>query len=341
MFKSLVPSIIAVSLSAAAFAQSPTLTDATISPIIGETYQLKVCNPAGVMPGTAGANQVWNFTGLSVTSTEMAKVVSCLSTPNCASYPGSTKGLIEPAPAHVTSYISTGTTKMTQYGVWQAADTNLILSDPIEQLRYPFTYGDTYSDNYAGILRFGPLTAHETGSVTVTADAYGKLMLPGRTDTALRIHTLQLFRDSTFIFGSAVIQNFTIETFSWYKPGYHAALMTINTVTNVSSGTEVSRFVSFAPKNITAVGNTPAPDFALQLAPNPASGELLISFDAPANEAVAITISDMLGRTESIMAGTYSGPQRLKYNVTNRQRGIYLVRMQAGAETVTRKIELQ
>jgi hypothetical protein len=341
MYKRLLPSLFLIGCSAFAFAQAPTLTQANSSPVIGETYLLKVCNAAGVLPGPSGAAQTWNFTGLSATSTEVGKVVSCLSTPNCSSYPGSTFATTAPAPAHITNYLSSTSTKLIHYGFWLSADTNLILSDPMEQLRYPVDYGNTFSDPYAGIMKFSAITAHETGTVTVTADAWGTLQLPGRTDTALRVRSVQLFTDSTYVWGSPVLKTFSIETYAWYKPNYHAALLTISTVTDVSTTTEVSKFVAYAPKNITGYNDFPSNEVTFELFPNPASKELNIQLHTMQQEDITVTITDMLGREKTVIKGQYTGSQDIGCDISSFQKGIYLVRIQSRNETITKKIEIQ
>ena len=64
-------------------------------------------------------------------------------------------------------------------------------------------------------------------------------------------------------------------------------------------------------------------------------------FDATGNEKVTVSLIDMLGRSDVIASGEYSCLQSISYNTASLPRGIYVVRLQAGTETVTKKIELQ
>jgi hypothetical protein len=211
----------------------------------------------------------------------------------------------------------------------------------MDQIRYPFTYTNTFTDPYAGIVKFGPLTAHETGTISVTADAWGTLQLPGRTDVTLRVRSLQSFVDSTYIFGSPVLKTFTIETYAWYLPGYHSALLSMSTVTDVSTSTEISRFVAYAPKNITVINDFPADELSFDLSPNPVSGQLNIRLNTIKSEDITITLADMLGRQTTIVKGEYSGSQDIPCDVSTFQKGIYLVRIHARNQTITKKIEIQ
>lgn len=340
MLKALLPALLLSGLAATSLAQ-PTLTASGVSPMVGDKFTINVCDPTGVVQGPSGANQTWTFTSLTTTQTDTGRVTSCVtSTPNCSSFPGSTMVLTGPGITHGKTYITTTSAKRSQIGYYAAADTQLVLSDPMDELHYPFNYGDTYDDPFAGTFTFGPINAHHSGNIHVVADAWGKLILPTRTDdNTMRVYSYQQFKDSAYIFGP-IVQVYDVKTYAWYKDGYHSALLTITSVTSVPAGTFAQNFVAYAPTYIADV-EAVAKVSLFDLYPNPASDALNVRFSATGNEQVTVSLIDMLGRTELIAAGEYSGMQDISYNTSSLPRGIYIVRLQAGSETMTKKIELQ
>ena len=216
----------------------------------------------------------------------------------------------------------------------------------MDEIRYPFTYLDSFDDSYSGTLTFSLATANEIGSVHVVCDGYGTLHLPGGTtfSNVLRVHSTQVFTDSTDLFGTPTIDTFNISTYTWYDSGYHTAVLTISFVNQLGSGSANYELVSYAPRQITVAGvpvvNNGAP--LLTVYPNPVQNELNIAYDTKTNENVRITLVDMLGREVAVIAdGTSQIAQHTTYNTAGLAKGLYILHLQSGTESITRKIEIQ
>ncbi|GAA4460853.1 hypothetical protein GCM10023093_04350 [Nemorincola caseinilytica] len=343
------PLLVSASLLAAttSFAQA-TLTGDNFNPHIGEAFQLRICDTTGITPGPAGASITWNFAtganGLTVTSVDTGRAVSCLSTPYFSNYPTATIALKGPSiTADATTYLIANSTRLAQLGYYASPDTNLILTNAADQIRYPFTYPNTFTDTYEGTFHLNPLTAHHTGTITVTCDGWGTLQLPGRTDNnVLRVKTTQTFTDSANVFGTPIMKTYEILSYDWYKPDYHTALLTIQTVTEVGSPTPDYRFIAFAGMQITGVPDMDPTLADVQLFPTPATGELNITFSTPVTQHVRITLHDMAGREIAAIAdGKYSGKQQLRYNTADLARGLYFVSVHTDAGSVTKKVVLE
>lgn len=69
--------------STAAFAQ-PTLTATGINPVVGDAYTTKMCNY--VSPGSAGANQTWDLSSMTVAGTINYTSANPSSTPMAANF---------------------------------------------------------------------------------------------------------------------------------------------------------------------------------------------------------------------------------------------------------------
>jgi len=66
---------------------------------------------------------------------------------------------------------------------------NLVYSDPVLKMKYPFNYGEQYTDHFIGVAYYNEIyTIDFFGDYTVTADAYGTLILPDRViENVLRV----------------------------------------------------------------------------------------------------------------------------------------------------------
>ena len=344
MYKKLLPSLLLIGCAFASSAQ-PILTAANFNPQIGDAFASRICDTTGVFPGASGANVTWNFSTLTTTSVDTGMVVACSSTPDSALFPGSTYAIIAHT-THLIPYYIASSTKLSQNGYYisHAPDTNAVYSDPIDQFRYPFTYGYSFSDSYAGIITLDTNIVHETGTINVVYDGYGTLMLPGFTDSnVLRVYSTQLFVDSANLFGFPVMQTFQLETYAWYIPNYHSPLLAILLTTQVG-GSYYNKAVSYAPQQLHSAGVTELHNISssLKLYPNPAQNELNIAYEDATNEQVRITLTDVTGREIAVIAeGAAQGLHHTTYNTTGLAKGLYIVRIQSEKETITRKIVIE
>lgn len=343
--------------TSASFAQAPTLTAANMNPFLGDTYVNNICDTTGVVPGPSGTGKMWTFSGLvpafSGTTIDTASAEACALTPTCALFsatsPASDVAIVTPA-ASTIDYLITGTTKLQHKGYYNSPGQNAIYTDPIDQFQYPFNYGGTFSDACAGTIVFTPsgsstpITAAETSTVTVTYDGYGTLVLPGPATytNVARVHSSQSFADNADVFGTGtpVTVTYQLETYSWYLPGYHSPLLTIATAVGDIFNYKV---VSYSAKKLrTAVEHMPGIDNSLAIFPNPATNLLNVQFNVTNREHVRVSLTDMLGREAAVLADNDAqGAQNLSLNTNGMAKGIYVLRLQSGTETVARKIEIQ
>ncbi|NDV69679.1 T9SS C-terminal target domain-containing protein [Dysgonomonas sp. 25] len=105
------------------------------------------------------------------------------------------------------------------------------------QITYPFNYGNTISAPYTTRGYYsGTEPIHTQGIVTITADAYGKMILPGgdTINPVLRIKTIQTIQDLSI---NTVSQEPTsekhLETYRWYTKGYRYPIF--ETIRNIDT----------------------------------------------------------------------------------------------------------
>ncbi|HVA98265.1 MAG TPA: hypothetical protein VNG53_05165, partial [Bacteroidia bacterium] len=219
-------------LSALASAAQPTLTEANTSPIIGDIFSNNATNY--IAPGSSGANQTWDLSSMTTTSTTTTNAVTPSSTTYGSSFPSST---IAFSSTGAVLYWKVSSTAEQTYGIAQGS-TVISYSNPEDYLRFPFTYSNTYTDTWAATFTSGGYPYLRSGSTTVTADGYGTLKLPSGTySNVLRVHFLENYQDSTNIGGSPYIITYQDDEYLWYLPPNHQPIASISTLTSSASGT--------------------------------------------------------------------------------------------------------
>ncbi len=342
MLKKLLP-LALIATASSAHAQS-ILNPANFNPVVGDAFSVVVCDTAGVTPGATGAGVTWNFTSLVVNHYDTGRAIVKTATAATGLYPLSNLAVRGPSFFSAsTTYLIVGTDKISNEGYYASSDTNLILSDPVDQIVYPFTYASTFSDSYAGILKFGPITSHHFGTLNVDCDAWGTLNIPsGSHANALRVHSTQLFTDSANLFGTPIVKKYNIESYDWYKAGCHAPLMTIQTATEIGATTPTYKLVVYSGAQFNGVKGVDNNMTALTLAPNPATSDVTINFETATNYPVRISLLNATGREVAEIGQTeVKGKQTVHFDTKAYPRGLYFVHLQSANEQVVRQVILQ
>lgn len=194
-------------------AQSPVL-DSTVCITVGDLAQIKVVSNALSIPsGNPGPAQTYDYSVLPNFNTSYEiNGVDNLTSPFGNTYPAANATV---------SWSSFGT----PYYHFLLSDTSYIYMggggsfgdytylDHYKQLQFPFTYNDTYIDTFVAVSNTG---GYRSGKVTVSADGYGTLMVPGQTfNDVLRVKRFSDYYDTT-----NNNPRHSVETYyEYYKPG--------------------------------------------------------------------------------------------------------------------------
>lgn len=358
MSRSFIPSLLLACCSFTAIAQSPILTAATINPIRGDRFIINNCDTSGVTPGPSGTGQVWDFSWLNITGSDTVSADPTVWTPHAALFPSANIALvpITMSSTSVSIYDIATTTKFSQDGVYYNSSSQYATyTDPMDLLQYPFEYNSSFTDSYAGsVLFFGTIPAAESGSAFVQADAWGALTLPGLTSSSapvtytstLRVHSTQTYTDHANLFGLDTIVHYSLESYTWYSPGYHNALLTIATGTPTGSSAGIASFKTvtysaFEDSTHEAVVAVKT-GASLAIFPNPSNGIINIQYHTETAGQVRISLIDVLGREVSVISDrSTTGDQHVSYTTANIAKGLYFIRFQSAEQTITRKIEVQ
>ncbi len=203
-------------------------------------------------PGSAGANQTWDFSGAVNEYTTNTSVMSVGSTPYASTFPGSSYAMQGDANSFL--YFTETTGNLTTDG---AAGDLLLTGEMIEAPFtdglilhvFPRTYGDYHNDTYSFVAEadgsaFGVYAIRLThsGHVYDTTDGYGSLITPTGIYDALRVKTTDFTHD-------------IIETqFSEFVPIWTEVSNTLDTTVSYSWHSKLEK-LAIAEYSYDSIGN--------------------------------------------------------------------------------------
>lgn len=322
---------VAAMMQCASVMAQPTLTVSGVSPQIGETTIAH--SGSYVNPGSGGANQTWDFTALAGSQGVLAEAVAPSSTANGSLFPTAT--VAQTFDTSSTIYFNITASAMQNVGAYTSAAVQY--SDPEDFLRFPFTFGDSYTDTWVAAYT-SSVTFDRRGTTTVTADGYGTLITPAGTfNNVLRVHFVQVYRDSADLFGTPYIVNFNNDQYMYYQDGVHTQLANSSTLTS-NGGLNYTGSTYYQAG---AVSNSPRQDLlsSVNLFPNPTANNLTVAFSLPKNQELNVQLFNSVGQKvfESPKANFSMGLNQFPIDVSGLSEGIYFAKILANGEAVATK----
>jgi hypothetical protein len=268
--KCLILSAIFFFTSAIAIAQ-PILTSATNDPVVGDVFTENVCNiEGGISAGPSGPGVTWDLSSL-IATTETDHIVSYCDSPDCTDL-FFTNVSVTAGLKYFFYYVDTA--QWWELGIAYAglglapmnAKWRIILS-------YPFSYNTHFLvDTAIGDSDWTPGT-YFTEIDSVLGDAYGALILPtGTFSNVLRVHAVIHTADS--VSGSGITTYKRSESYTWYQPGFHYFLASMNYDT--TGGSRHLSSVSYYTQTVKAGINEQAKNSEITISPNPSTGNITI-----------------------------------------------------------------
>ncbi len=303
-----------IGLNSDGFAQ-PTLTAAGCNPVLG--YSTNSAYNAGFAQGAAGANQTWNFASIGNTGTVPAQYVTVASTPYASQFSNSNLAALG---GGAYSYYNITNNAYTLNGVVSPSSGTVIpYTNGEDILRFPFTFGNSYTDTWAATFTSG-VDFFRTGSTTVTADGYGTLITPNGTYTnTLRIHFVQNYQDSTD-FGNYTYVN---DEYFWFKDGIKEFLAFTSTLSSTFGGsTSTSTSGSYATGTVGIEESQLSSSIALF--PNPAQQTINLTIDDENISNAKVKIINQLGQDISpVEIVNFNAGNNTQIDVAYLKNGIY------------------
>lgn len=340
----------------------PTLTQANFVQNVGDTvfYYLADTLTTTLNP-TVGANVVFDYTTVkSLNLTQTTQYLAPSSTPGASDFP--TADYAEKSDAASSNYIYSKSNTDSLYTIGFIADINgfgtvtaKYSSDPETVIKFPFNYNDNYTDNYSGVfstiyMGIVPVSTNGAGTVTVNADAWGRLDLPNSVsiDSVIRVsRTEHVVTDPIVVPPpvSTTIAPLTIDAtvVSYYKPSQSKAPI----LSFIEGSYEQNG--SIVASNKTVISQYPLVvgvkeyKFAkeVNLYPNPtANGNTVLSFNMDKSVNANIVVKNNLGQTvKEIYNGNLSaGKNTFNIETANYPAGIYFVNVLVDDAQITRKL---
>jgi hypothetical protein len=356
--------IISISSIGSAVAQ-PILTSANFAQNINESQLFYVADSISVINTTIGADVIFDYSGLEgYGNTKTQYVIDPTSTTYGSSYPSATLADSTQGTPVNKNYVSiNGTDSLTKEGIVAEVDGfgtvigqyNL---NPEIMMKFPFSYGDSYTDNYSGsftVQTAVPVTTEGNGNAIVNADSWGTLKLPMGVsiDSVLRVKTTEYLITDTISLGppsNLTIPPITIsgEYINYYKPSLSSfPLLTIikgsyNQGENILDSTQniLSQYPLEIPNSVQLINE----QVKSSLFPNPTnSNATTLTLDLKENKAVSVSILNSLGQNvNTVFSGSLNkGENGIKINTTNLSKGIYFINITIDQQLITKKLMVE
>lgn len=266
-----------------------------VSPTAGATATVLIGNKPS-SPGASGANVTWNFSSLSFTPAGTASIVAPASTPFASSFPAANSAAVIATPTS-TFY----TYENVQPGFQDQLGDNITATggstytpDPKRHLTFPLNYGGSYTDTYQCV-------SCSPGSFTLTYDAYGTLIINGKTySNVARVTKMFGFPYYNYYSTNPIMSIFAYDS----SPSSGPTSVLIES--NILSGIEES----YVAKHVAVF-------------PNPASGMITLQNDNFVK--IDFAIYDVLGKQLKSAEKLNQG-ETAKVDVSTYPSGLYFIK---------------
>lgn len=286
----------------------PVVVAATLTFQPGESYLQTTCDT--LEPGPSGADQVWDF----------STIAGC-GTPRTESWLAPTgSGTIDYTVSQRFNSMSPSAYYRSSADAFQ-----LVLGAPLPNdgyhyddlkdiYRFPFEFGDSFTDTFGGTRNAAGVPESFTGTRTVTYDAFGTIIVPGWgsfTDV-VRLHVEQ----TTELEVSDYLSQ-AIDEYLYFRAGVHEPLLRVVSTTSLSTGTVVGYSVlHVAPTTgIAHVGNATS----MPIFPNPVTDLATIRTQQRVTSAFALAVD---GRSVPLNLVT-NGQDAYRLDVSALPCGVY------------------
>jgi Secretion system C-terminal sorting domain len=343
-------------LSATVLAQL-TLTQSNFVPAVGDSQLYYVADTNSILDNSTGPNAVFYYNNLrGYGQTQTQHFIDPTTTPNTGDYPTATFTDTTAGFAGNLKYNEDFTDSLNIIGLVLDINTFGIViakfdDDPEIFMKFPFNYGDSFTDSYGGTFTSpaAPLPTKGNGTATVTYDAWGTLKLPmiPDIDSVIRIVRVEnLLTDTIFLqpFAPDILPIPVNATqVSYYKPSISKNPLLSFIVADVNGDTNIN-VVSQYPMFGVSVEEFTAENINLTLFPNPVNKDFTtLTFDLKNNANVNVTILNNLGQNvkEIFNGELQEGQNNLRVKTSNLSKGLYFVNISVNNKILTKKLIIE
>lgn len=322
-------------LTATTLSAQITVLNSHVAPIGSIIPQAYDTLPSGLTPGSAGANQTWNYANINEHEVDTMTFTNPAWTPNGGDFPAANIAAVvsnQDGDAYV--YIDRSSSGLVTIG--QAVDffgTGSPVSIPLNPnqviINFPANYLDTYSGTSGfdvtmdgSTLNIDSIRLKQVMDRAYTIDGWGSITTPIGTYDALRIELTETSIDSSWGMIAGVWQFFeesveTSNTYDWWTADASVGFPVLTMDVDGNGNAEAISYLKALP---TPDGVAEGVDGSkISIYPNPTSN--LVNFVVESDNAHSIEVYDVTGQlieTQQI--------QRLAttFDMSNATAGVYL-----------------
>jgi hypothetical protein len=310
-----------ISLGAAA---QPIITHNGNAPQIGDSYNYSGDN-GSYDPGPAGANQTWDFSGITPTFSSSLTAVNPGSTPFAGDFPEATIAFAQSGDNETFIYSQISASEMLNVGLGNipgGGGNELIIhyTDPVKLMQYPFSYNNTYSDSYYTAYSYMEgMVIHEWGTITVTADAWGSVTTPeGTYHNTLRVKSERTYTDSIWVSGVFVSANtYTQSDYGWHTATSHSPVISISITSDGITATYRTDALGIGEERLSKA--------QINVYPNPAVNSIHAELPEGSDITSDIYIFDLNGRQVAQLRKT--GTCQFSADISQLVPGEYVIKV--------------
>jgi len=212
--------------------------------------------------------------------------------------------------------------------------------DPITVLEYPFSYMQSFTDSIVGNYQHQGIDFIINGTIAVTADAYGDLILPyGTIENVMRLKYEVTGSEDYEVSGMPHQNQFTQTSYAWYTE--ESSLLPLLNISFLESDVSTETSVTYLAQSV-GLNEILAEQIDYNIYPNPTAEFTHIEFTLEHDDEVEITLYSLLGvkiktiEKDVFMAGKYSRTISLE----ELNPGTYFISTKIGAKEISRTINI-
>ncbi len=321
---------------AASLAAQPTLDNSVSTPAGTQGNFFQIQAQSLISAGT-GANQTWDFSSVDTSSGQSLaqNFVSPSGLPGASNYPTANAALNTQG---TVQYFLVDNQKIEILGM-HSASIQMVYSDPEERYRFPMTFNQSYTDNFAATDQ-GPSSIDRSGDLTNTFVGYGTLILPdGQVfNNAIRMDQQYNLDDEYNVGGNSLTISSTITTQYYLVPGIPGPVFA-----SIEGSSQGQTSYSYLFQRNAVMSTDEIQDIPAVVFPNPSSEFCQVLFTAPQSGSYAMELIDLQGKVlKSLHGEAVSGEAILqRWELNDVPAGVYQIQMSLGQLRSVYKIVVQ
>lgn len=291
-----------------------------------------------INPGPVGENVTWDFSMLGNAFTDTTTFVEASTIPQSVDFPDANLAELT---SQDTSFLKTTSSEITFLGVLSGG-MEMKLDNPLIGMKYPYTYGTTFSDTghfsvtmpydtTVQSIHIDSVKFDKTINSTDSCIAYGQLILPNETFNNVLInkntsvnHDIVSVHTDLMGWVDAQDTQYTTISYSVYTNGYGQPLLTLNLN---NDGTVKSATYKYSEASFVST----MPAINIKLYPNPAHKNITVTL--PGSKA-DISIVDDNGQ---LVINKQFTSKKIDIDIESLPVGNYLIKVKTPRGTAIKK----